>query len=223
MKLYSFWRSLASFRIRIALNLKGIAYELVTVDVDQQQHRNSAYAALNPQMALPSLVLVDGTVLTQSLAILDYLDEACPGPALLPDDAKGRARVRALAAMIACDAHPLTTPRVQRYLTEVLHLDDTARAAWLRHWAAEMLGAVEKRLAGESATGRFAHGDAPTIADICLVGHALFVHNQGLGLGAAPTVQRVVEAAMALPAFAAAHPLAQPDTPAAMRRGPGAS
>ncbi|WP_316169355.1 glutathione S-transferase N-terminal domain-containing protein [Bradyrhizobium sp. SZCCHNRI1058] len=114
MKLYSFWQSLASFRVRIALNLKGIAYQQVAVDVDRQQHRDEAYAALNPQMALPALVLDDGTVLTQSLAILEYLDEACPGAALLPADAKGRARVRALAAMIACDAHPLTTPRVQR-------------------------------------------------------------------------------------------------------------
>ena len=223
MKLYSFWRSVASFRVRIALNLKGVAYELITVDVDRQQHREGAYAAVNPQMALPSLVLDDGTVLTQSLAILDYLDEACPGPALLPADPKGRARVRALAAMIACDAHPLTTPRVQRYLTEVLHLDDTARAAWLRYWAAEMLGAVEARLAGDGATGRFAHGDAPTTADICLAGHALFARNQGLDRGGAPTVQRVVEAAMALPAFAAAHPLAQPDTPESLRRAPTSS
>ncbi|MGC2779308.1 MAG: maleylacetoacetate isomerase, partial [Bradyrhizobium sp.] len=179
MKLYSFWRSLASFRVRIALNLKGIPYEQVAVDIDRRQHRDGAYAALNPQMALPSLVLDDGTVLTQSLAILDYLDEAFPGPALLPQDAKGRARVRALAAMIACDAHPLTTPRVQRYLTEVLHVDDAARAAWLRHWAAEMLAAMEVQLAGHAATGRFAHGDTPTIADICLAGHVTFALNQG--------------------------------------------
>jgi maleylacetoacetate isomerase/maleylpyruvate isomerase len=220
MKLYSFWRSLASFRVRIALNLKGIAYEEVAIDVDREQHRDGAYAALNPQMALPALVLDDGTVLTQSLAILDYLDEACAGPALLPDDAKGRARVRALAAMIACDAHPLTTPRVQRYLTDVLHVDDAARMAWLRHWAAEMLAAFEAQLAGHPATGRFAHGDAPTTADICLAGHVTFALNQRIDLAATPTVQRVFEAAMALPAFAAAHPLAQPDTPEPLRREP---
>ncbi|MGJ4953327.1 maleylacetoacetate isomerase [Bradyrhizobium sp. HKCCYLS20291] len=222
MKLYSFWRSLASFRVRIALNLKGVAYEQIAVDIDRRQHRDGAYAALNPQMALPSLVLDDGTVLTQSLAILDYLDEACPGPALLPEDAKGRARVRALAAMIACDAHPLTTPRVQRYLTEVLHVDEAARVAWLRHWAAEMLVAVEAQLAGHAATGRFAHGDAPTIADVCLAGHVIFARNQGLDLAETPTVQRVFDAAMALPAFVSAHPLAQPDTPEAMRRKPAA-
>ncbi|BAM87746.1 putative maleylacetoacetate isomerase [Bradyrhizobium oligotrophicum S58] len=223
MKLYSFWRSLASYRVRIALNLKGIGYELVAVDIDRRQHRDDAYAALNPQMALPSLVLDDGSVLTQSLAILDYLDEAHPTPALLPSDAKGRARVRALAAMIACDAHPLTTPRVQRYLTEVLHVDDAARAAWLRHWAAEMLVAVEAQLAGHAATGRFAHGDAPTTADICLAGHVTFALNQGLDLASTPTVKRVFEAAMALPAFASAHPLAQPDTPDALRRKPAVS
>ena len=222
MKLYSFWRSLASFRVRIALNLKGIAYELVPVDIDRRQHRDGAYAALNPQMALPSLVLDDGTVLTQSLAILDYLDEAFAGPALLPDEPKGRARVRALAAMIACDAHPLTTPRVQRYLTEVLHVDDAARTAWLRHWASEMLTAFEAQLARHPATGRFAHGDAPTTADICLAGHVTFALNQGLDLAATPTVKRVFEAAMALPAFASAHPLAQPDTPEALRRNPAA-
>ncbi|WP_315771817.1 MULTISPECIES: maleylacetoacetate isomerase [unclassified Bradyrhizobium] len=222
MKLYSFWQSLASFRVRIALNLKGIAYEQVAVDVDRQQQRDEAYAALNPQMALPALVLDDGTVLTQSLAILDYLDEACSGAALLPADAKGRARVRALAAMIACDAHPLTTPRVQRYLTEVLHVDDAARAAWLRHWTAEMLVAIEAQLAGHVATGRFCHGDAPTMADICLAGHAVYARNKGLDLAATPTVQRVVEAAMALPAFASAHPLAQPDTPPALRAKPAA-
>ena len=220
MKLYSFWRSLASFRLRIALNLKGIAYELVVVDIDRQQHRDGAYAAVNPQMALPSLVLDDGTVLTQSLAILDYLDEVYPTPALLPGDAKGRARVRALAAMIACDAHPLTTPRVQRYLTEVLHVDDAARAAWLRHWAAEMLVACEAQLAGHDATGRFAHGDVLTTADICLAGHVTFALNQGLDLASTPTVKRIFEAAMALPAFASAHPLAQPDTPDAVRPKP---
>ncbi|NPU69507.1 maleylacetoacetate isomerase [Bradyrhizobium sp. 83012] len=220
MKLYSFWRSLASFRVRIALNLKGIAYEQVAVDVDRQQQRDETYAALNPQMALPALVLDDGTVLTQSLAILDYLDEACTGAALLPGDAKGRARVRALAAMIACDAHPLTTPRVQRYLTEVLHVDAPARTAWLRHWATEMLVAVEAQLAGHAATGRFCHGDAPTTADICLAGHVVFALNQGIDLAATPTVQRVFEAGMALPAFAAAHPLAQPDAPQALRRKP---
>jgi maleylacetoacetate isomerase len=218
MKLYSFWRSLASFRVRIAPNLKGIPYELVAVDIDRRQHRDGDYAALNPQMALPSLVLDDGTVLTQSLAILDFIDEVFPGPALLPDEPKGRARVRALAAMIACDAHPLTTPRVQRYLTEVLHVDDAARTAWLRHWAAEMLVAFEAQLASHPATGRFAHGDTPGIADICLVGHVSFALNQGLDLAAVPTVKRIAETAMALPAFASAHPLAQPDTPEALRK-----
>jgi maleylacetoacetate isomerase len=118
MKFYSFWRSLASFRVRIALNLKNAVHEVAFVDIDKQQHLGADYARINPQMALPSLVLDDGTVLTQSLAILEYLEETYPLPRLLPVDAAGRARVRALAAMVASDMHPLIVPRVQRYLTQ---------------------------------------------------------------------------------------------------------
>lgn len=218
MKFYSFWRSLASFRVRVALSIKAIPHEAVFVDIDAQAHRGADYAGINPQMALPSLVLEDGTVLFQSLAILDYLEETHPAPALLPTDPIGRARVRGLAAMVACDAHPLTTPRVQRYLTETLALDGEQKTRWLRHWATETLDALEAQLARHPATGRFAYGDAPTIADICLAGHVIFANNQGLDLSHYPTVRRIFATAMALPAFAAAHPLAQPDTPETMRR-----
>ena len=224
MKFYSFWRSLAAFRVRIALNIKGIVPdEVINVDLMKGDQCQPAYRAVNPQMRLPALIDGDGPILFQSVAIMEYLEETRPNPPILPKDPRGRARVRALAAMIACDAHPLTTPRVQRYLTEVLHVDDAARAAWLRHWASEMLTAFEAQLASHAATGRFAHGDTPGIADICLAGHVTFARNQGLDLAATPTVKRVFEAAMALPAFASAHPLAQPDTPEAMRKKPAAS
>ncbi len=218
MKLYSFWRSLASFRVRIALNLKNVAHEVVLVDIDKQQHLDAAYARINPQMALPSLVLDDGRVLTQSLAILEYLEETYPTPKLLPNDAAGRARVRALASMVAGDMHPLIVPRVQRYLTEDLKLAPEQKTAWLRHWASESLRALEARLAGDPETGRFAHGDGPTFADICMVGLVTFATVQKIDLAPYPTVTRIFDTAMALPAFAQARPLAQPDAPEAMRR-----
>jgi len=218
MKFYSFWRSLASFRVRIALHLKNVAHEVVLVDIDKQQHHDADYARINPQMALPALVLDDGTVLTQSLAILEYLEETFPMPKLLPDDAAGRARVRALAAMVASDMHPLIVPRVQRYLTEELKLGPEQKTAWLRHWAGESLRALEARLARDSGTGHFSHGDSPTFADICMVGLVTFATAQGIDLAPYPITQRIFKTAMALPAFAQAHPLAQPDTPEAMRR-----
>jgi maleylacetoacetate isomerase len=217
MKFYSFWRSLASFRVRIALNLKNTAHEVVFVDIDKQQHLGADYARINPQMALPSLVLDDGTVLTQSLAILEYLEETYPTPRLLPVDAAGRARVRAVAAMVASDMHPLIVPRVQRYLTEELKLGAEQKTTWLRHWAGESLHALEARLARDKETGHFAHGDSPTFADICMVGLVTFAGTQRIDLAPYPTVTRIFETAMALPAFAQAHPTAQPDAPPAMR------
>ena len=218
MKFYSFWRSLASFRVRIALNLKNVAHEVVFVDIDQQKHRDPDYGRINPQMALPSLVLDDGTVLTQSLAILEYLEETYPLPKLLPADAAGRARVRSLSALVASDMHPLIVPRVQRYLVEEMKLAPEQKTAWLRHWPGESLKALEARLARDRETGDFAHGDSPTFADICMVGLMTFATAQGLDLSPYPTTKRIFDTAMALPAFAQAHPLAQPDTPDAMRR-----
>jgi maleylacetoacetate isomerase len=217
MKFYSFWRSLASFRVRIALNLKNAVHEVAFVDIDRQQHLGADYARINPQMALPSLVLDDGTVLTQSLAILEYLEETYPTPRLLPVDAAGRARVRALAAMVASDMHPLIVPRVQRYLTQELKLAPEQKTAWLRHWAAESLHALELRLARDKETGHFAHGDSPTFADICMVGLVTFSTAQNIDFTPYPTVTRIFETAMALPAFAQARPQVQPDAPPSMR------
>ncbi|WP_291854325.1 maleylacetoacetate isomerase [Bradyrhizobium sp.] len=213
MKFFSFWRSLASFRLRIALNLKDLPVEVVFVDIDANAHREPAYRAVNPQMALPALVTDDGVTLFQSLAILEYLDEKYPAPPLLPADPAGRARVRALALMVACEGHPLLTPRVRRYLDQELNLRDAQQAAWRRHWTVETLAALEGHLAGHKDTGRFCHGDAPTMADICMVGHVTAAVNQQIELSTWPTVKRIFETAMALPAFASAHPLAQPDAP----------
>jgi len=220
MKFFSFWRSLASFRVRIALNLKGLTADTIFVDLDADAHRADAYRRVNPQMALPSLVEDDGTTLFQSLAIIEYLNEMHPEPPLLPADARGRARVRGLALMVACEGHPLLVPRVRRYLERELKLDDAQQQAWRRHWTMETLAALEEHLAGDKATGCFCHDDAPSLADICMVGHVTVAINQQIDLAPYPTVQRIFETAMALPAFAKAHPFEQPDTPEALRPKP---
>jgi len=217
MKLFSFWRSLATFRVRIALNLKGLPTETVFVDLDADAQRAADYRNVNPQMVLPALVDGDGPVLFQSIAILEYLDEVYPKPPLLPADARGRARVRGLAQMVACEGHPLLVPRVRQYLEHELKLDEATRLAWSRHWIVQTLAALEGRLGGDRETGAFCHGDQPTMADICLVGHVTAAQSAQCDLAAYPTVMRVFGRAMALPAFASAHPRRQPDTPAPMR------
>lgn len=217
MKFYSFWRSQASLRVRIALNLKGLPTQVIFVDLDADAHRADEFRRLNPQMALPALVDADGTTLVQSLAIIEYLEETHPAPPLLPKDARGRARVRALALMVACEGHPLLVPRVRRYLDHELNLRDAQQAAWRRHWTIETLAALEGHLADDTATGRFCHGDEPTLADICLFGHVTVAVMQQINLAPYPTCKRIFETMMTLPAFATAHPLRQPDTPEAMR------
>jgi len=217
MKFYSFWRSQASLRVRIALNLKGLSTEAVYVDLDADAHRTDQFRHLNPQMALPTLIDDDGTTLVQSLAIIEYLEETHPAPPLLPKDARGRARVRALALMVACEGHPLLVPRVRRYLDHELNLRDAQQAAWRRHWTIETLAALEGHLADDKATGQFCHGDEPTLADICLFGHVTVAVMQQINLAPYPTCKRIFETMMAMPVFATAHPLRQPDTPEAMR------
>jgi maleylacetoacetate isomerase/maleylpyruvate isomerase len=217
MKLFSFWRSLATFRVRIALNLKGLPVEAVFVDLDADAQRASDYRGINPQMVLPALVDGDGPALFQSIAILEYLDEVYPEPPLLPSDARGRARVRGLAQMVACEGHPLLVPRVRQYLERELKLDEMTRLGWSRHWIAATMAALEGRLSGDKETGAFCHGDRPTVADICLVGHVTAAQSAQCELAPYPTAMRVFDRAMALPAFAQAHPRRQPDTPATMR------
>lgn len=212
MKLYGYFRSSTSYRVRIALNLKGLPCEQVPVHLvrDGGQHLSDAYRAINPAAAVPSLVLADGTVLTQSLAICEYLDEICPQPPLLPPDALGRARVRAFAQGIACDIHPVDNLRVLKYLGALGH-DEDARNTWYRHWVTEGFRALEAMVAGHPSTGRHVQGDTPTLADICLVPQMYNARRFHVDLAPYPTLCRLDEAARALPAFAAAAPEVQPD------------
>jgi maleylacetoacetate isomerase/maleylpyruvate isomerase len=215
VKLYSFWRSLATFRVRIALNLKGVVpNEVVNVDLLKGAQRTTAFREINPQMLIPAIVDGEGPALFQSLAILEYLDELHPQPPLLPKDARGRARVRALSEIVACDAHPLVVPRVRNYLEQELKLDEPARLKWIRHWSREALAALETHLSRDRETGRYCHGEAVTIADICLTSHAVGARLFEIDLAPYPAVTRIVDTCLRQDAFARAHPLKQPGAPA---------
>jgi maleylacetoacetate isomerase len=215
MKLFSFWRSLATFRVRIALNLKGIVPdEVVDVNLMKGQQREAAFRAVNPQMLIPALIDGEPPALFESLAIIEYLDELHPKPPLLPSDPRGRARVRGLAQIVACDSHPLIVPRVREYLEHELKLDEPTRMAWCQHWHRQALAALEAHLRDEKATGRYCHGDAVTIADICLASQAAGAKFFNVDLAPYPTVARIADECMRIDAFARAHPLKQPGAPA---------
>ncbi len=215
IKLFSFWRSLATYRVRIALNLKGLTPdEEIDVNLMTGAQREAAYRAVNPMMALPALVDGDGPILFESLAIIEYLDETHPDPPLLPKDARGRARVRGLAQIVACDSHPLIVPRVRDYLEHEFKLDEPARTAWCRHWHRAALAALETHLNGKE-TGRFCHGDEVTIADICLASQAAGAKFFNVDTAPFPNVVRIAETCQKIDAFARAHPLKQPGAPAA--------
>jgi maleylpyruvate isomerase len=210
MKLYTYYRSQASFRVRIALNLKGLTREDSFLHLEKGDQFTGEYRALNPQMMVPTLI--DGeTELFQSLAILEYLDERYPEPPLLPADPESRAWVRGLALINAADSHPLIVPRVRHYLTDVLRLSEALLRAWIRHWLGLGLEAIEARLAHHPESGDFCHGARPTIADICLVTQVTPAKTFDCPLDAYPRVIRVYESCMAIPAFADAHPANQPD------------
>ena len=215
MKLYTYWRSLATFRVRIALNLKGVGYEPVYVDLDAGEQRAPAFKSVNPQMVIPALVEDDGNVLFQSLAILEYLNEIYPEPPLLPPDPRARARVRALSLIAVADSHPLIVPRVRNHLAATLNVGEEGKLAWVRHWFTAGLAAYEAHLARDKATGVFAHGDQISMADICLVSHAIG-HQVFKGtLEDYPTVKRIVEVCMRDARFAEAQPRLQPGAPQA--------
>jgi len=211
MKLYDYFRSSAAYRVRIALNLKGVTPERAFVHLRHGAQRGDDYLALNPQGLVPSLVTGDGDVLTQSLAIIEWLDETHPKPPLLPSDAAGRARVRALALAIACDIHPLNNLRVLNYLTGTLGATDAQKNGWYRYWCDVGLEALETQLARETATGAFCHGGTPSLADICLVPQLANARRVDLDLAPYPTLLSIEAACMAVPAFAAAAPSKQPD------------
>ncbi|TCO79266.1 maleylacetoacetate isomerase [Plasticicumulans lactativorans] len=211
MQLHDYFRSSAAYRVRIALNLKGLAYQHVPVNLVRGEEAAASYRALNPQGLVPALVLDDGSVLTQSLAICEYLDETHPEPPLLPRDPAGRARVRALAQVVACDIHPINNLRVLKYLVAELGASEAQKLDWYRHWVTEGLAALEALLAGHPASGRYCHGDRPTLADVCLVPQVFNARRFDCPLDAFPSVTRIVAACEALDAFAAAAPDRQPD------------
>ncbi len=215
LKMYGFWRSAASFRVRIAMNLKGLAYEETMIDLDAGEQYAADFKAINPAAAVPALFVDDGPPLTQSLAILEYLEERHPEPALLPTAPRARARVRAIALIFAADHHPLITPRIRRYLADALEIDNAGRTDWIKHWFREGLVQGEARLAGDPETGRFCHGDQPTFADLCLISQVMGARGFKISTADLPTVDRIANACLELDAFANAVPLRQPGAPAA--------
>jgi len=212
MKLYTYFRSSAAYRVRIALNLKGLAYEAVPVHLLRNggEQLAEAYRAVNPAGMLPALE-DDGAVITQSLAIIEYLDEMHAMVPLLPQDALGRARVRALSQTIACDTHPLTNLRVLKHLKGPLGLSEEAKMDWYRHWMKEGMAVLEAQLARSGDTGRFCHRDTPTMADCCLVPQVFNAQRFEIDLAPYPTIARIHGHCAGLPAFVAAHPAQQPD------------
>lgn len=211
MKLFDYFRSSAAYRVRIALNLKSVTPERAFVHLRRGAQRELEYLTLNPQGLVPTLVTDAGDVLTQSLAILGWLDESYPKPPLLPADTPGRARVRSLALAVVCEIHPLNNTRVLAYLTGTLGVTEEQKNGWYKYWIDTGFEALETRLEREGATGRFCHGDVPTIADICLVPQMTNARRVDFDFAPYPTLLRIEAACMALPAFANAAPDRQPD------------
>jgi maleylacetoacetate isomerase len=212
MRLYDYFRSSAAYRVRIALNVKGVKPDERTfVHLRMGNQRAQDYLALNPQGLVPALALDDGPVLTQSLAIIEYLEETYPEPPLLPGDAVGRARVRSIALAIACEIHPLNNLRVLNYLIGTLGATREQKDGWYRYWIDVGFEALEKSLARDAATGRFCHGEQPTLADVCLVPQIANARRFDIDMSPYPTLTRIEGACLALPAFADAAPARQPD------------
>jgi maleylacetoacetate isomerase len=210
VKLYTYFRSSAAFRVRIALNLKGLAYEPVFVHLAKGEHRKPEYASVNPQALVPTLVLDDGTRLNQSLAIIEYLDEKHPQKPLVPKDSLARARVRSLAYLLACEIHPLNNLRVLQHLKRALGQNEDQVNMWYRHWIADGLAKFEAELA-VNKKDKFCYGDAPTMADCCLVPQIFNAKRYNCELGPYPSTTRVFDACMKLEAFDRAQPSKQPD------------
>jgi maleylacetoacetate isomerase len=212
--LYGFWRSMAAYRVRVALQLKGIVVHEVAINLDAGEQLSAEFLAVNPEGALPALVEPGQPALTQSLAILEYLNERYPEPPLLPKDLHARARVRSLAALIASDTHPLIVPRVRTYLTSNAGFDQVAWRAWATHWVTRGGAAMEKRLAADPATGVFCHGDQVSFADICLASLIIVARAIKFELKGIPTITRIVARCEQIAAFQRANPLGQAGAPA---------
>jgi len=210
MKVHGYFRSGAAWRLRIALNLKGIAVDEAFVHLRKREQAAPAFRTLNPQRLVPVLEH-DGAVLTQSLAIIEYLEEIQPHPPLLPSRPVDRAFVRAIALAIACDIHPLDNLRVLSYLKDDFGIDDAGRDRWYAHWVAQGFTALETMLAGDPRVGAFCFGDTPSLADICLVPQMGNAERMKCPLDAYPTLRRIRDAALELSAFALAEPDRQPD------------
>ena len=208
--LHGYFRSSAAFRTRIALNIKGISYETKSRHLRKGEQRAPDFLKLNPQGLVPALE-IDGHVLTQSLAIIEYLDETHPGPALLPRDAIGRARVRALSYATSMEIHPINNLRVLQDVASRFGADEKTVAEWFRHWVKETFGPLESMLANDTSTGKFCHGGAPTMADICLVPQVINNTRFEVDMAPYPTISRIHKACLELPAFANAMPAKQPD------------
>ena len=210
MKIYTYWRSQAAFRVRIAMNLKGLKREDVFINLDRGEQYKPEYKATNPQAVVPTLFDGDAK-LFQSVAILEYLEEKYPKPPILPSDLLARAWVRGFALINVADSHPLIVPRIRNYLSDVLKIDEAARTAWIQHWLDLGLEAMEQLLAEKNPSGKFCHGDSPTVADICLVTQVTPAQLFKCPLEPYKRVMRIYDACMSLPAFADAHPRKQPD------------
>ena len=213
MKLYNYFRSSASFRVRIALELKGLPYEYVPVHLVKGEHKADAYAKVSASGLVPTLELDDGQALSQSMAIIEYLDETHPEPPLLPRDAMGRARVRALAQLIACEIHPLNNLRVLKYLTRELKVDEATKNTWYRHWVRDGLLAFEREL-GRLPGGTYSYGDTPTLVDCCLVPQIFNGRRFNTDYSGLDRTMAAFDACMKLPAFQKAQPSSCPDNEA---------
>lgn len=212
--LYGYWRSLASFRVRAALNLKKIAYTESIIDLSKGEQFAPSYHSLNPQHVLP-LLDHDGLHLSQSLAIIDYINDTWPSDPLLPAEAAGKARVRSLAQMASADVHPLIVPRVRNFLEQEYGLDEATRMKWITHWITKGSEAIEARLTNDKETGLYAHGDQVSMADLALASHVVGARLFKVDLSQAPRLEGIVNRCLSLDAFARAHPLAQAGAPAA--------
>ncbi len=212
MILYSYWRSLAAYRVRIALHIKGIPYEVKSMDLIQGDQFNIDYRKINPQMVVPTLV--DGeNILTQSMAILEYIEELHPNPCLLPNDPIGRSRVRAISLISVADTHPLVIPRIRKYITQNLAHDEATLETWISNWLTKGLEAIEENLDRSKETGTYCHGDSVTFADICVVPQFGAARLFGINTEPYPRIANIFDTCMKIPAFFDSRPQVQPDFP----------